>query len=158
MNLCKLGLVGTLCAAGILGNAPALAADSATVSVSATVVGTCKFNSGGSVAFALDPSSASNATGTVTQPAFWCTKGASYTITDDKGVNEAVAGTAPRRMVHATLPTEFIPYSFSYTATGAGTGKTLPITLDIASTVVNADFVNAAAGSYADTVTLSITP
>lgn len=158
MKLCKLVVVGALCATGILGSAAALAADTATVAVSATVVGTCKFNSGGSVGFTLDPSVGTDENGTVTQPAFWCTKGASYTITDDKGVNEAVANTAPRRMVHATVVTEFIPYSFSYTATGAGTGPALPITMNISSTVVSADYVNKTAGSYTDTVTLSITP
>ena len=156
MKLSNLIAVGTLCAVGAICNT-AVAADTATVTVSANVVGTCKFNSGGSVSFTLDPTSGSNATGTVTQPAFWCTKGASYTITDDKGVNEASAGVAPRRMVHATL-TEYIPYTFAYTATGTGTGKTSPITLDISASVVNSDFVNASAGNYADTVTLSITP
>ena len=156
MKLSNLIAVGTLCAVGAICNT-ALAADTATVTVSANVVGTCKFNSGGSVSFTLDPTSASNATGTVTQPAFWCTKGASYSITDDKGIHEAVAGTAPRRMVHATL-TEYIPYTFAYTAAGTGNGKTSPITLDISASVVNSDFVNASAGSYSDTVTLSITP
>lgn len=156
MKLSNLIAVGALCAVGVVCNT-AVAADTATVTVSANVVGTCKFNSGGSVSFTLDPTSATNATGTVTQPAFWCTKGASYSITDDKGVNEAVAGSAPRRMVHATL-SEYIPYSFAYTAAGTGTGKTSPITLDISSSVVNADFVNASAGNYSDTVTLSITP
>lgn len=156
MKFSNLIAVGTLCAVGAICNT-AVAADTATVTVSANVVGTCKFNSGGSVSFTLDPTSATNATGTVTQPEFWCTKGASYSITDDKGVNEAVAGTAPRRMVHATL-TEYIPYSFAYTASGTGTGKTSPITLDISASVVNSDFVNASAGNYGDTVTLSITP
>lgn len=156
MKVSHLIAVGALCATTAVCNT-ALAADTATVAVSANVTGTCKFNSGGSVSFTLDPSSSSDATGTVTQPAFWCTKGASYTITDDKGINEAVAGTAPRRMKHATL-TEYIPYAFSYTASGSGTGKTSPISLDISASVANADFVNASAGSYADTVTLSITP
>lgn len=157
MKFGKLLAAGALCATGMLVTTTAFAADTASVNVSANVVGTCKFNSGGSVSFALDPTSAADAPGTVTQPQFWCTKGASYSITDNMGANEAVAGTAPRRMVHATL-TEYIPYSFAYTASGTGTGKTSPINLDIASTVVNADFVNASAGSYSDTVILSITP
>ncbi len=156
MKVSHLIALGALFATSAICNA-AVAADTATVGVSANVTGTCKFNSGGSVSFTLDPSSSSNATGTATQPAFWCTKGASYTISDDFGINEASAGAAPRRMKHATL-TEYIPYSFSYTASGTGNGKTSPISLDISASVVNADFVNASAGSYADTVTLSITP
>lgn len=157
MKFGKLLAVSALCATGILTSAATFAADTATVNVSANVVGTCKFNSGGSVAFTLDPTSAADAAGTVTQPQFWCTKGATYSITDDKGANEAVAGAAPRRMRHATL-TEYIPYTFTYTASGTGTGKTAPINLDIASNVVNADYVNASAGNYSDTVILSITP
>lgn len=138
-----------------IGSTTALAAGTASVAVSAAVSGNCKFNSGGAVSFVLDPSSASDATGTVTQPAFWCTKGSSYTLSDDDGVNES--GVGAQRMKHATLA-EYIPYTFAYTASGTGTGKGTPITLDIASTVVNADFVNASAGAYADTVTLTITP
>lgn len=154
MKFNKLGLIGALCAAGLLGNTAALAADTATVGVSATVVGTCKFNNGGTVAFTLDPSVGGNVNGSVSQPQFWCTKGASYSITDNDGLN--VSGGA-QRMKHASLA-EYISYSFSYTASGTGTGPGTPINMDIASAVVAADYLNASAGSYADTVTLSITP
>ncbi len=131
-----------------------VAADTATVDVSATVTGVCKFSSGGSITFALDPSVGTDVSGTVTQPIFWCTKGASYTITDDNGVNKS--GTT-YRVKHATLA-EYIPYSFTYTSTGTGTGKTATITMNIASTITGANYTNASAGSYADTVTLSINP
>lgn len=130
-------------------------ADTASVAVSAAVTGNCKFNSGGSVSFTLDPASSSDAAGTVTQPKFWCTKGTAYTLSDDDGLNES--GVGARRMLHASL-TEYIPYTFAYTTSGTGIGKGTPITLDILSTVVNASFINASAGAYADTVTLTITP
>ncbi|MBH2019646.1 MAG: spore coat protein U domain-containing protein [Burkholderiales bacterium] len=154
MKFNKLGLVGALCAAGLLGNTSALAADTANVAVSATVVGTCKFNNGGTAAFILDPSVGGNVAATVTQPQFWCTKGATYSISDNDGLN-ALAGA--QRMKHASLA-EYIPYSFSYTAGGTGTGPSTPITMNITSSVVAADYMNASAGSYADTVILSITP
>lgn len=144
-----------LCAAGVIGSTGALAADTANVAVSATVTGNCKFNSGGTVAFTLDPASTSNATGSVTQPEFYCTKGTSYSITDNDGL---YVSTGVQRMRHATVTTEFIPYSFTYTANGTGTGKGTPISMNIASTVANADFINASAGVYADTVVLSINP
>ncbi len=131
-----------------------VAADTATVNVSATVVGTCKFLTGGSISFTLDPSVGGNVSGTVTQPTFWCTKGASYTITDDDGLYEL--GTT-HRMKHATL-LEYIPYSFTYSATGTGGGPGSPITMDIASTVLGTDYINASAGNYSDTVTLTIAP
>lgn len=132
-----------------------IAADSATVAVSGTVVGTCKFNGGGSVSFTLDPSVGGVATGTVTQPTFWCTRGSTYTITDDKGLHE---NGSIFRMQHGTTLTEFIPYTFTYTAGGTGSGKSTAITMNIASTVAQADYIDALVGSYADTVTLTIAP
>ena len=92
--------------------------------------------------------------GAVTQPQFWCTKNASYTITDDNGLNES--GTT-YQMKHASLA-DVIPYSFVYTATGTGSGPGTPITMNITSTVLSADYLNVAAGSYSDTVTLTINP
>lgn len=156
MKFNKLGLISALCVSSLLGNTTALAGDTANVAVSASVTGTCKFNSGGSIAFTLDPTSAAAATGVVTNPAFWCTKGTSYTVTDNSGL---YAASGARRLRHSTILTEFIPYTFSYTATGSGTGKTTPITLTLGSaSVANVDFVNAAAGPYADTVILTIAP
>lgn len=150
----KIALISALCATGLFGGTSALAADTANVTVSATVVGTCKFNSGGAVAFTLDPSVGGAVSGVVTQPAFWCTKGATYGITDNDGLN---ASSGVQRMKHSTLA-EFIPYTFSYTAAGTGTGPGTPISMNIASSVAAVDYLNASAGSYADTVILSITP
>ncbi len=133
----------------------AMTADTTTVAVSATVIGTCKFSSGGTMAFGnLDPSNPVDVNATVTQPVFWCTKGATYTITDDDGLYES--GTT-HQVKHATL-TEYIPYSFTYTASGTGSGPATTITMDIAGTIVGTDYQNASAGDYSDTVTLSITP
>jgi len=129
------------------------AGDTATVNVSATVQGNCKFLSGGSVSFTLDPNSSSDATGTVVQPTFWCTKGSTYTITDDYGANES--GTTFRMKDSGT---NYIPYSFTYTNTGTGGGRGTTKTMDISSTVLNANFINATAGSYTDTVILTINP
>ncbi len=131
-----------------------IARDTATVSVSATVVGTCKFIIGGNISFTLDPSVGGDVDGTVTQPTFWCTKGASYTISDDDGLYES--GTT-HRMKHDTL-VEYIPYSFTYTASGTGNGPSDPITMNITSQVLETDYLNASSGNYSDTVTLTITP
>jgi spore coat protein U-like protein len=134
----------------------AMAAGTTTVAVSATVVGTCKFTAGGAIPFGnLDPSVGTNQTPAVSQPTFWCTKGAAYTISDDAGLNET--GPTARRMVHASL-SEYIPYTFTYTATGTGTGPGSPFTMNIASTVLGTDYINASAGTYSDTVTLTIAP
>ena len=130
-----------------------MAANTSTVAVSATVLaGRCRFSSGGTVAFTLDPSTGGNVTGTVTQPRFRCSRGAYYAISDDNGIHES--GTT-HRMKHTTLA-EYIPYSFTYTTSGAGGFTT--ITMDIASTVLEADYIDASAGRYRDTVTLTIVP
>ena len=154
MKLNKLGLLGMLCAAGLFSNTAALAADVANVTVNATVVGTCKFTGAGVVAFTLDPSVGGAVAGVVTQPTFWCTNGAAYNITDNDGLH---ASLGVQRMKHATLA-EFIPYTFGYTAAGNGTGPATPITMNISSSVAAINYLNASAGSYADTVVLSITP
>ena len=124
------------------------------VTVNATVTGNCRFLSEGSVAFTLDPAVGGNVNGTVTQPTFWCTQGTQYRITDDRGANEI--GLTPR-MQRGTSG-EFIPYSFGYNDTGTGGGRNLTITMAIQAQVLGADYVNATAGGYSDTVTLTISP
>ena len=130
-------------------------ADTTTVTVNATVTPVCKFTATGSISFVLDPSVGGNVPGTIAQPTFWCTKSVGYAINDDIGQH---ANGAVFRMQHATILTEFIPYSFTYTAAGTGAGPSSSFTMDIASMVTGADYASAAAGSYSDTVTLTITP
>ena len=133
----------------------AMAGDTVQVNVTANVMGTCKFNTGGTMAFgALDPSIGVDVNAVVTQPTFWCTRGAGYSIADDNGLYES--GTT-FRVKHALLA-EYIPYTFTYTATGTGNGPTSPISMNIAGTILGADYAGASAGNYADTVTLTITP
>jgi spore coat protein U-like protein len=134
----------------------AFAGDSNTLTVSANVIGNCKFNSATStLAFgSLDPNSSSDAAATASVT-FWCTKGASYTVSDNNGLHY---GSGSRRML-GPAPTDLIPYSLNYTpSTGTGSGKTSAITLNMTGGILNADYVNASAGSYSDTVTLSINP
>lgn len=132
-------------------------ADTTTVTVSARVVGACQFNSGGSMDFSdIDPSGTGNITATVTQPTFWCTKNANYTITDDNGLNES--GTTQRLKSDTVNPAEYIPYTFTYTANGSGSGPSTPITLDIAGQIADGDYQNVSEDTYSDTVTLTINP
>lgn len=137
----------------------AMAVDTATVTVSASVLGNCRFSTNtGTVSFGtLDPAAGGNVNGTVTQPVFWCTRGTSFTIGDDVGLHESGS---TYRMQHATSTTDFIPYTFTYTGsgTGAGAGAANRITMDIAAQVLGLDYINALAGSYSDTVTLTINP
>jgi spore coat protein U-like protein len=62
-------------------------------------------------------------------------------------------------MQHATIATEYIPYTLTLSPlTGSGSGKATPITLNISGTITNANYINAAAGNFADTVVITITP
>ena len=134
-----------------------MAEDTATVDVQANVVGTCKFMTASAILnFGnLDPAVGTDVTATTTLT-FWCTKNATYTVTDDDGLHETVSN--QNRMKHATF-LEYIPYSFSYTPTsGTGAGKGTSITLNISGTVRGSNYINASAGSYSDTVTMTISP
>ena len=127
----------------------ALALGTATVDVSATVVPFCTFNTNGALAFGfLDPSAPADVNGVATQPTFICSPGTGFTIVDDNGVNGA------HRMADGAGG--FIPYSFTYTGTGVGNG--LAMSMDIAGTVLGADYATALPGIYTDVVTLTITP
>lgn len=128
----------------------ALAAGTAAVTVDATVLGTCSFNSGGALAFGnLDPTSGLAATVTNAAAAnFTCTNGTAYTITDDGGLlttYDLADGLG-----------NLIPYTLTYTAAGTGTG--LATDLSIQADIAFADYETKAAGLYADTVTLTINP
>ncbi len=143
-------------AAIILASGTSQGADSNTLTVSASVTGTCRFSSGTStLSFGtLDQNSSGDATATGNTQ-FWCTRNATYTVSGNNGLYFDTN----RRMRHATETSEYIPYSLGFTpASGTGTGKTSPITLSLTGTITNANYVNAIAGNFADTVVLSITP
>jgi spore coat protein U-like protein len=140
---------------GVLAVPSALAAGTSPVNVSATVIGNCRFNTtSATMNFGtLDPANATNATATAALQ-FWCTKNAAYTMSDNGGANRTGA---QRRMKDAG--TNYINYAIApYAASGTGTGRTTAITLNLNGTVNNADYVNAAAGAYADVVTFTINP
>jgi spore coat protein U-like protein len=134
----------------------AMAGGTQNVNVTANIVGTCQFNSAGDVAFgALDQTSTADQTATGSL-VFWCTKNATYTLSDETNVGVADGSftgtlTGP--------PTGSITYTLTYTnSSGSGAGKTSPITSAITGTILNADYVNAPAGNYTDTVTFTIAP
>jgi spore coat protein U-like protein len=138
----------------------AAAADTATLTVQATVSGICKFqtntatltlaNSAGNI----DPSSATSATGSTTL-AYKCTKGQSPVFANNNGLNYTGSSLAVK---HASLP-DVMAYTLSLTNTGAGNGfGPAAQTLTMSGTITQANFQNAAAGSYSDTVTITLTP
>lgn len=132
------------------------------LNVSATVTGNCRFNTAGPTALtiansgtAIDPSLTGNATGSA-NVLFRCTTGTTSAITADNGLNFNVS-----RRVRIGATTNYMPYTLGLTGNaqagtghGAGQDKTLAVT----GTIAEADYVNATAGAYTDTVVLTITP
>jgi spore coat protein U-like protein len=135
----------------------AWASDSNTLAVSANVTGTCKFTVANSTLNfgALDPSTPVAVNGSA-NPQFWCTKG----VTTDLIVasfGQNPAGTT--RQMRDSVSTDLIPYSLTLTPDGlANGGPSVTRTLNIAGTVLAADYTGKSAGSYSDTVTLTLTP
>lgn len=155
-NMKRLILTAMAMITAVMVSGAAMAATN-TMTVSASVTGTCRFSSPVStLAFgALDPSSAADGAGSVNIN-FWCTRGTAYSMTNDDGLYET--GVNANRMRHAVNPAEFIPYSISYAAAGTGLGATTPITLTVSGAILNADYINALEGAYSDTVVLTVAP
>ena len=129
----------------------AMASGSANVTVNAVVLGTCTIV-GGSAAFPnLDPAAPSDQLAVVTQPTVTCSNGTPYAITDDDGANET--GANANRMASGG---NFIQYAFTYTAGGSGTG--VAANMDVAVSVLGANYAGATPGIYNDTVVLTVTP
>jgi len=137
------------------------AAGSGTLSVTATVLSksNCKFTSGtATLAFgSIDPSSTSSATASATF-IFKCGGSAAiatWTVTAGDGLYSS--GPGARRMRHATDTSEFIAYSLDLPASGT-VPKNVDYTLTVNGTIAPADFQNAIAGAYSDTVAIDVTP
>jgi|tagenome__1003787_1003787.scaffolds.fasta_scaffold20982021_3 spore coat protein U-like protein len=141
------------------------AAGSNTVSMSATVIGTCKVTTPpGILDFGnIDPSGTSNVTASITF-SIKCTKNTvSTAATDDGGSNFL----GSKRMKHSGTPTAFLPYSISYSGdtgfTGQGFGPAAPAhNVTVNGSILPAQYQNAlvtAAGEiYSDIVTITVNP
>ncbi len=151
-----------LVAAGLLASAGALAASDHTISVTAAVTGKCVFSTpGGTTTVALgniDPAGTGNVSNSATV-GYKCTKG--YTAS---GIQVAgVAYTAPvtRTLTH-TDTVQTMSYTFSvagYDSVGAGFGAGItPSNVTVTATVADTVYQNAGAGSYSDSVLLTLDP
>lgn len=146
---------------GLLFSGNLHAADHA-ITVSAVVLSksNCKFSSASAaLAFGtLDPGNPVDVTVSTTV-GFRCMGSApiaTFLITDDDGMHE----TAPNRnrMQRTSLPASFLPYGMTLSPATATVPKNAPQILTVTGTVLGVDYQNAAAGTYADTVVVTIEP
>jgi spore coat protein U-like protein len=136
----------------------AMAADTNTLTVNANVAGVCKFVAATSTLnfAALDPSSSSDGSGVATVD-YWCTKGAAaITLASNDGIHSLALG---QKRLKGPGAADFIPYTITLTpdvTPAGGPGTTLH--LGVAGSILNANYINASAGAYADTVSITVTP
>lgn len=130
------------------------------VSAVITSKNVCKFSSG-SLALpfgTLDQLSTTAATATATMD-FIC-NGSSLTAVYSISANDGLNATAPgnRRMANQTTSGWYMPYSLALSPTSGTVAKGVPVTLTATGTIQASDVQSAAAGSYQDTVVLTLTP
>ena len=152
-------LCAGLLAAGMAAHA---ASDSGAIAVSATVISKneCKF-AAANLTLALgsiDPSSTLSVSRSITTT-IRCggsAASATYFITTNDGLYPA--GTNAPRMRHATLVTQFLPYTLTVSPASATVPKNVDQTITITGTVAPSGFQSAAPGAYSDTVVITLTP
>jgi len=123
------------------------------VPVSATVKAVCKVTSSGAIAFG-DVDAVADAGGksaTITAPEIYCTKDASVTVTDDKGVRTDYTMSDGTNML-----TYSVGYTSSLTGQGMGTSIGSATHLNLTGSLASGALDNVPAGSYTDTLTLTV--
>lgn len=142
--------------------APASGTHTLTIGTTILGVGNCRFQAPGPTLLdfgTIDPSSATNATASVNIQ-FRCTGGGAnptiiWYVASDWGQHETGPG-APR-MRHTGDPSKYLAYSLNLPASGT-TSKNTVTNLTVNGTIQVADFANAVAGTYTDSVVLTISP
>lgn len=135
----------------------AMAGGSNTLTVSASVTGTCKFSTGTSTLNfgSLDPSVGSDVNGSTTTQ-FWCTKGVT---TDNITAGDGQHYAGGKRNMLDSVSNDLIPYTLTLAKDGnPNAGPSAPRTLTIGGTVAGSDYTGKSAGSYSDEVVLTINP
>ena len=155
----------SLAAAGLVASVPGFAASAThSLNLSATITGNCRFNTAGPTAVTIGTPAAVTAIDQSETPAaatgtanvlYRCTTGTTAATTAGNGLNFS----GSRQVCVGASPC--MPYSLNLvggaqvgTGHGAGQDKTLAVT----ATISSANYENAAAGTYTDTVVLTITP
>ena len=139
--------------------------ESAAVFVSATVLSknNCKFSNPSSLTLnfgVLDPGVPIPPDSTARASIDFVCRGsaqlAAFGFTDDDGLYET--GPNANRMRHSSVPTEYLPYTLSLDPASGIVPKNVPRTVTVSGTVRGADYQNAYAGSYSDSVVITLLP
>ena len=125
-------------------------AANANLALTANVVPACLVTAGNLAFGSLDPTTAPVVNAASTGVTVTCTKGDTYTMALDKGLNP-VAGVA-----NLKFGTDVIPYTLTVPTLSAGTG--LAQTVAITGVIAAGSYKTVAAGSYLDTVVITVTP
>lgn len=152
----RLKLMTALVTAALtMGLGAAYGGDSHTITVSAAVAGNCKFQGASSSTISLTiDASATTTVNQVGNVLYRCTNGTSPAFAMSSGSTSSATG---GNLIQGL---ESIPYTYSSTNGGAGTGmgggndKTLAVTVSV-------DQANAASvtpGTYTDTIAVTLTP
>jgi spore coat protein U-like protein len=148
-----LSLFAGFCTAGEIG----------TLAVNAVVLSrsNCRFANGPPMVLpfgALDPGNPVDVTRNAT--AWFVCRGsapiATFAFSDDGGRYET--GPDARRMRHASLPAEYIPYDLTFSPPSGSVPRNVWRILTVTGTVRGTDYAGAAAGSYSDSVVVTILP
>lgn len=154
--------LSALAIAAVLPAGPATAGDGAVVSVSATVLSKskCKFlTNTASIPFgSMDAALTSDrvVTASLTYRCQGSAPVAAFAFSTDDGLHEAGPGLP--RMRHATVATEFLPYSLGLSPASGTINKGVVGTLTLTGTVRPANLANAISGLFSDTVTVTLVP
>lgn len=81
---------------------------------------------------------------------------ATFVITVGDGSHST--GPGARRMRHQTTTTEYLKYAMTPSVTSATVPKNTDYTININGSVLAADYQNAMAGGYSDTVAITVSP
>ncbi len=155
---CLLLLASSLCLPGT----GLAASDSHQLSVQAVVLSKnkCHFVNSGPTALnfgSIDPSAQGNVTAGASIN-FRCNGSdavATFGVSSDDGLYES--GPSSPRMQHVSQPGEYLPYDISFPSSGSVPRNTVQ-SLSLSGSISPASFQNASAGSYSDTIVLTITP
>ena len=139
-------------AAAIVAMSGTAMAATANLSVSATVANACSVT-GGTLSFgALNTLTAPAVGGTSAGVSVTCTKSDPYSVAVDQGVNKVGA----QANLKNSGNTDVIPYSLAVGTVSPGTGASQAIT--ITGSIASGTYFTASAGTYNDTVVITVTP